>query len=89
MQIDLHWLHDNNRTNFQLESCLVSLDKNYYFEVIDYEVEVETKNANIVLPQLIQIFDEAPASGKYTRFISVLKKINDTFKLINNEINNL
>ena len=75
------------RTNFQLDNALVSLDVNYYLGKIDYEIEVEADNENSILHSAIHIFDEIPTSGKYTRFISALRSMDDIPNFIYNEEN--
>jgi uncharacterized protein YjbK len=70
-----------HRTNFHFEKCIVSLDKNYYLGLIDYEIEVEVEDENTVLPSVIQVFAEEPSSGKSSRFIATLISITDIYEV--------
>lgn len=65
------------RTNFKINNCLVSLDKNYYLGIIDYEIEIESDSAKDFPTPILGILDkDLSTPGKYTRFVSVLKEIN-------------
>lgn len=68
------------RTNFVLGECLVSLDENHYLGIVDYEIEVELKDINSALHSVLQIFDDIPSTGKYSRFVMELKSI-DAYRL--------
>lgn len=67
------------RTNFELNNCIISLDKNIYLGIIDYEIEVETSNSFAEIPAwLSELFsgDNKKAIGKFHRFIEQYKKSN-------------
>jgi len=49
------------RHNFNLENCIVSLDKNYYLGIVDYEIEVETETESD-LPDILNEFTFDPDS---------------------------
>ena len=62
------------RINFKLINCTVSLDKNYYLGMIDYEIEVESIN-EINLPNILQKLNfNIESKGKYSRYIEKLLK---------------
>ena len=57
------------RINFNVGDCVVSLDKNYYLGMIDYEIEVETKKEHD-LPVILKNLSFHPDSkGKYSRYV--------------------
>jgi uncharacterized protein YjbK len=65
------------RTNFLINDYLISLDKNYYLGIVDYEIEIEIEldSTTTFLPSVLKILDEDSFTpGKYTRFISALNK---------------
>ena len=67
------------RTNFELNNCIISLDKNIYLGIIDYEIEVETSNSFAEIPAwLSELFsgDNKKVIGKFHRFIDQYKKSN-------------
>lgn len=60
------------RTNFKINNYLVSLDKNYYLGIIDYEIELEFDGC--LIDDISNVFDSlgiqpANSKGKYSRFI--------------------
>jgi len=60
------------RANFDLGNGIVSLDKNYYLGVVDYEIEVEGENGFDV-PEILREVDFQPDSiGKYSRYMEKL-----------------
>jgi len=62
------------RINFKLMDCIISLDKNYYLGMVDYEIEVETTN-EINLPDILQKLNfKVDSQGKYSRYIEKLLK---------------
>ena len=62
------------RHNFNLENCIISLDKNYYLGVVDYEIEVETEKED-ELPDILKNLNfESESIGKYRRFAEKLHK---------------
>ncbi|HAN21173.1 MAG TPA: hypothetical protein DCP51_05795 [Clostridiales bacterium] len=71
------------RTNYKLNDFIVSLDKNLYLGIIDYEIEIESNNLfdehNIhdIINELGLSFKQQSVS-KYIRFINQLK-IQDKF----------
>jgi len=69
------------RSNFQLETFTVSLDKNYYLGIIDYEIEVEVESERVELPTILRIFEEKASSGKYSRFITALTSMTNTYQV--------
>jgi len=69
------------RINFKLLNCVISLDKNYYLGMIDYEIEVETTN-EINLPDILQNLNfNIDGKGKYSRYIEKLLKQEFNYKL--------
>ncbi len=59
------------RTDFQIEGALVSLDKNTYLGYTDYELEIESEE-NAALPAVItDIYSNfsRPVIGKFHRFL--------------------
>jgi uncharacterized protein YjbK len=70
------------RTNLMMNNCLVSLDKNYYLGIIDYEIEIEIDSANDFPTPIIEILDkDLSTPGKYTRFVSVLNGVNQSERM--------
>ena len=71
------------RINFIIKECTISLDKNYYLGVIDYEIEVETVK-EIDISEIIQdIRFTSDGKSKYIRFIEKLIKQNAKCELQN------
>lgn len=67
------------RTNFSITDYLISLDKNYYLGIVDYEIEIESNKSTDFLPPMLKMLDgDSFTPGKYTRFISTLKNINQS-----------
>ncbi|MCL2261932.1 MAG: CYTH domain-containing protein [Defluviitaleaceae bacterium] len=72
------------RTNFHMDNFVISLDKNFYLGSIDFEIEVESDKLDDALPPAIDIFVGTPAAGKYTRFVTALKNMDDQYNMIAN-----
>ena len=64
------------RTNFMIDGYLISLDKNYYLDTIDYEIEIESNSVEFSSFMLAILDSGRLMPGKYSKFISALKKIN-------------
>lgn len=60
------------RYNFNSDNCIISLDKNYYLGVIDYELEVETEKESDLPAILREISFEINSIGKYSRYVEKL-----------------
>jgi len=70
------------RTNFSIDNVNISLDKNFYLGTVDYEIEVEYKCLNKMLPILKNIlFSTKNAIGKYSRFIKLFRTIIDKYEI--------
>ena len=72
------------RTNFYVPHGVLSLDKNQYFDYIDYEMELEVSSVeddfSLIIPEIESFLktktkNELP-QGKYSRFISRYKERN-------------
>jgi len=63
-----------HRHNFNFEDCIVSLDKNYYLGVVDYEIEVEAEKENELPDILKELNFSSDSIGKYSRFAEKLLK---------------
>lgn len=61
----------------KIDDVLVCLDKNCYFDIIDYELEIEFTNSSNALTELLHGLQVKCANpiGKYSRFIDRLKEI--------------
>ena len=62
------------RTNFEVEDVLISLDKNYYLGTVDYEIEIESEGF-ADLPHAVKVLEinfNLDLPGKYSRFIKTL-----------------
>ena len=67
------------RTNFLMNDYLISLDKNYYLGIVDYEIEIESNKTIDFLPPMLKMLNgDSLTPGKYTRFISTIKNINQS-----------
>ena len=60
------------RTDFNIGDCLVSLDKNTYFGITDYEIEVEVNDGGILPPAIsaLSVTFSASTLGKFHRFLA-------------------
>jgi len=52
------------RINFSLENCIISLDKNHYLGVVDFEIEVESE---FDLPDILKNFVTVQYARKGTQ----------------------
>lgn len=72
-----------DRTNYLYEEFVISLDKNYYLGIVDYEIEIESQSED-QLPDIVQKLDIKffkESDGKYTRFINKLTTQECTYEL--------
>lgn len=63
------------RYDFKINNTVLSLDKNYYLGVTDYEIEMESEDGftGVDFMQTFGISFEKPITGKYQRFVNLLK----------------
>lgn len=69
------------RTNFYIEDFKISLDANKYFNITDFEIEIESTKATEEIPSSLQLFSidfSLPVKSKYKRFIETYKTIKET-----------
>jgi len=71
------------RKNFKVDNNLISLDTNYYYGKVDYEIEIESNEVKCVPGFINKIINfEDNQIGKYTRFIQKLKEMNVQYELL-------
>ena len=61
------------RINFSLKNCIISLDKNLYLGIVDFEIEVETEKESDLPDILKNLTFNINSSGKYSRFAEKLQ----------------
>jgi len=67
------------RYNFKLDDFTISLDKNLYLGVVDYEIEVESEKLSNELDFIneLELDFKQTSVSKYDRFVTQLKKQDD------------
>lgn len=62
------------RKMIEYNQYILFLDKNYYLGILDYEIEIESNDANNIPTELLDIDWSKPCCGKYARFVNALLK---------------
>ena len=64
------------RADFKIDGCLVSLDKNTYLGITDYEIEVEVGDDGRIPPRIsaLPVSFSASTIGKFHRFLSAKRE---------------
>ena len=70
------------RTDYKIGNALLSLDKNTYLGITDFEVEVEVDETGMLPDEITQlgISFSAKTVGKFHRFLSERRKNTETFR---------
>ena len=71
------------RNDFLFKNVKISLDKNIYLGIVDYELELEITGVD-ELPQFLSALtetDTCSSLGKYSRFVSKLRVVNTIYEV--------
>ena len=66
------------RSNYEFDGIIVSIDKNYYLGKLDYEVEIEFQDYNkaMEIAGLLPLIEQGIQNeGKYTRYVKEYKRL--------------